>query len=1706
MENKGKYTFKRQKTDSEGKMSLSSEDLVLNAFGASLISGVQSPNKHIMQGAVRDSVLTGSGNYKASGLKSSLHGNIYQLKLLMLFLKRGIDNKYAFSLATEMDSAEKFDDVVFKYYISQANEQRYKYRFLQAKHKLDDAIKITVDDLFSENDDDFSLQKYFVSYQKIKNKFKDGALEDFIICTNINFDFENKSVEIDLQKALEEIKSVDKILDVNGTKKAVRYRFKSDFDGKNGLCGLLKYAELMKLVNKLVECVLNKRKLDLNVPIFKEYHLALAADVIDVKTKKFNSQFINGSNCTSIMAKVFREEFFKLYAKKRKLEVAQDSKVQKLISEEIIDSSKSFGKPSTEVVADFSSVKIADDGEVDDFLKCLVFAVNQPNEKELGIVIAEELGAEFNLVNSEFLLGDFQTKMLNWMKEKEGVFLSNDDGEEFLKQAKCLVNQLILIGPTLQYQSIFKKHQNAFKTVIVGLQEFFGSNNLVLNYITKSPFLTGAKIYQWLKKNNKFQRDGSYIFIDLDACVKLKDVLIKAFESKTCELLVIEIDAAVITQEAKQMFCSLLEKLKHDVQHSKKIVIISRSDNLEDTLEIKKHIKILDTQISFNDLNDTIKDDLSNRKVKFQNNEVSLHQLIPKADLHEVINNELLLLLLFSEEIVIAPEPIYLSSFEESCYIDRRVYRRINVELKCLKENLTDIFAIVTSDQKLKNLLPEKEESRRFMEIEKPSNQPTRYIILDDGKAQEQFQQLIVNHPKDNIHLLEMDEKSLVWQKSKRSISGLRSYVMKNSQKENDLITLNDQIIIISAEPGMGKSTAIDHLILKKEQKENIWIIKVDLKAQKELISNISFNDISDVIKFLNAVLQLKELITPFLKYFIERKHESIVLYLDGFDEITTDNQTKIIQFIKILQSRSKILQIVIATRQHMQMQIEDALGIFAYGLRPFSETDQIKYLQKFWENRLDIKFKEEGYKKFNEFAVNIIKRFISSTKDVERNFMGIPLQTRLIADAFLEEFKKYYFNDSEIKIPTELDLIILYKKFVLEKYKIYLAIKEGDYLQHHSNHRFIIQKSMNRLHQYFAFKFLFAEHTKIFFKDEDGLFLDVIDVKEIGIILSTGNELNFIHRTFAEYFVAEFLFESLGHHPSDTLFFIEAQNFILLNLFKSRNFVILTFLKGLINHSGNNALHKNWKDTQSKIIFESNLKIDDSHFHLSEYNIENEATDNDAVVDAEEITKKLNTYAKKAKANSKYYKNGQVDIDEAISFCEEIYLKLDKVQDIKLLEFALESLSFIAKNHSFNILKERILEGADNLIKHYLLKCFAQNENNGVTVNYDTFWGFIDVGASFSSADWGRSEQNVNNKVREFKKKFEVYKNLKDLLDAELADDFEDNLSEEVILYLRLKNKNINKKTLKKLIDSYGLWDKSKDWSYTFKELFLLIDESEVEEVKEFLISRDEIEFLIKLLKKFPNFYLNEQSIERLFNKNNRTSREWLCWLERGGIDICYELKILTNKMREYFLEIFKYHDPRWNDKYLGKVFSRLTQIIGIMPASLNSKIDTIALIQMFSGFVAQAQNLRVTISVNTKQLGTILSLIETIINDPLSNPESLVSILSDLISISKFLALKLININEKLYLVEPTSDFIHCIKIFNMPQILNLIDIAKKKDLNDLKDACMKYVNFLPQYRMIRKRALESMAKLNMDNDPEINKGNKRRKSLELARRNSF
>lgn len=368
-------------------------------------------------------------NYAASGLKNTLHGNIYQLKLLMLFLKRGLNKNYSFLLATEMDAAEKFDDLVFQY----ENEMKDKiiFRFLQAKHKQDESKRITMHELLTEKDGDFSLQKYFLSYLKIKekNEFKGNTeFKDFVICTNIGVD-EN------LQDSFERVTEEDDILGVPYAGKASkRLKFKKDFTDKSKLISVLvKNTDFHRLATRLSHCIEKNYKIDLKDKLFVQYQGWLAREIIDVENKKLQQNFVEGNDLSEPVQK-FRDILCSLIIKKQQQIIEEKDKESILVKIKFDSISKNFSKKIPQLASPPSDFNLNE--EIDLFLDQLRFAVNQPNENALGTIIEEELGKEFNKIDKRHVYALFQDKVLGWMKEKQGRFFSYEEGKLFFENIR----------------------------------------------------------------------------------------------------------------------------------------------------------------------------------------------------------------------------------------------------------------------------------------------------------------------------------------------------------------------------------------------------------------------------------------------------------------------------------------------------------------------------------------------------------------------------------------------------------------------------------------------------------------------------------------------------------------------------------------------------------------------------------------------------------------------------------------------------------------------------------------------------------------------------------------------------------------------------------------------------------------------------------------------------------------------------------------------------------------------------------------------------------------------------------------------------------------------------------------------------------------------------------------------------------------------
>lgn len=376
-----------------------------------------------------------------------------------------------------------------------------------------------------------------------------------------------------------------------------------------------------------------------------------------------------------------------------------------------------------------------------------------------------------------------------------------------------------------------------------------------------------------------------------------------------------------------------------------------------------------------------------------------------------------------------------------------------------------------------------------------------------------------------------------------------RNYIerrMGNNLKilsEDEIVDMiKERIIILSADPGMGKTTLLPSIYHKIKKKNFIcWIEIIKLTDHDEAF-NACHNKINDFIAFMSQyILKHKNSFERELfKYRIENG-KNIVIMFDGFDEISPENREIVIKIINNL-LKTKIQQIWITTRPTVKDILEkqfSEFSTFSLKLNKFTYDNQITFLKNYWiksKKKEDTDDDDDDYGN-NEYdtepdnsdphqnlADGVIR--LLNCNDID---IGIPHHTEMAA----EYFQTYHLNPEE-KLPNKFSKILFFNEFFRNKYKVYREIKIGSNLKTHSaklEHERLI-KEYDNIHQQLAMQHLCSKYSRLLKNNK------LTDVKMTGYIVNSigiakvderDNKIQgFVHQTFAEYFVAQYIYTIL--------------------------------------------------------------------------------------------------------------------------------------------------------------------------------------------------------------------------------------------------------------------------------------------------------------------------------------------------------------------------------------------------------------------------------------------------------------------------------------------------------------------------------------------------------------------------------------------------
>ena len=398
--------------------------------------------------------------------------------------------------------------------------------------------------------------------------------------------------------------------------------------------------------------------------------------------------------------------------------------------------------------------------------------------------------------------------------------------------------------------------------------------------------------------------------------------------------------------------------------------------------------------------------------------------------------------------------------------------------------------------------------------------------------------------------------------------------------KEEDLIhRQKGGPVIISGVAGTGKSIILFQLYDTIKAKEpNRWLIRINLTdCQKSLLelklnNNPEFDKAnrSAVFDFLTKLPIVLVDKSPFSQSLLRHRLETgdrIDIMLDGFDEIYSKCQEATIQLIKcITADEVRQIGVYVTTRSHAAEDLQFQLSQLAYSLDNFSQQDQIDYLTVFWKANLNVRKHAENKERLvKEAAQLLVDRLSASLKDEERSFIGVPLQCRIVAECFLSPLQDLVqkqlvsssvgggLDDLPNMVDKQLEnfsLINLYRLLMQKKHEIY-RVEKGKVQEAHG-HCIIgkalddaIAKLKNDLNKLAVETIVMKEEdAKILIGEKQILFQSDAELEEeeskrgddrvrFGLLDEIRDELGkrkvvFLHRTYAEYLMAEFFYKGL--------------------------------------------------------------------------------------------------------------------------------------------------------------------------------------------------------------------------------------------------------------------------------------------------------------------------------------------------------------------------------------------------------------------------------------------------------------------------------------------------------------------------------------------------------------------------------------------------
>lgn len=456
-------------------------------------------------------------------------------------------------------------------------------------------------------------------------------------------------------------------------------------------------------------------------------------------------------------------------------------------------------------------------------------------------------------------------------------------------------------------------------------------------------------------------------------------------------------------------------------------------------------------------------------------------------------------------------------------YVSRFISNRVNIDASVFKEKCSDVFVFKNTIARYK-----------LTQIAKPqftdtsSSQLThmtcRFIYLEENEDWIEFRK----SAKTPIHLInyEPDGNRFILEDTSAPSDILLKFVSKEDrvyftedefvkhQLSEDLVVSN---VCICDSPGMGKTLLLANIArcMIEHCTKSIFVFlpltqfSIDFSPQNISTWN-GDTAILNVLKYISTSEQNQKLLLKL----IQAKLLQMGIFFDGLDEVSSDKLDLVKQTFLCITTEFSNVRIFITSRPHMRDALEKSLGVLAYDILPFDQQNQVDFLTHFWAEiapNIDLIVLEE-------YATSCLEAVHKSLTKNDKKITGVPLLCHMIAKLYAEKLKNNSVKRRRLcNDPLQCKLPIMYQNFITNKIRT-VAKKEEEL------------EDFKLVHIWHALKLLFPTngfHEDNKFKKVNDLLTSSENLR-IGILQKAYKDLEFTHRTFAEYLVAEYFSATL--------------------------------------------------------------------------------------------------------------------------------------------------------------------------------------------------------------------------------------------------------------------------------------------------------------------------------------------------------------------------------------------------------------------------------------------------------------------------------------------------------------------------------------------------------------------------------------------------